>query len=57
MNRFSAFFDPFAEENYQGVGWQQAHSIMGLASGGALGTGVTEKNKVGLHQEHLGQNK
>jgi len=38
MNRFSAFFDPFAEENYQGVGWQQAHSIMGLASGGAVGT-------------------
>ena len=40
MNRFSAFFDPFAEENYQGVGWQQAHSIMGLASGGAVGTGL-----------------
>jgi cell division protein FtsW len=32
MNRFSAFFDPFAEENYKGVGWQQAHSITGLGS-------------------------
>ncbi len=40
MNRFSAFFDPFAEENYKGAGWQQAHSIMGLASGGAFGSGL-----------------
>ena len=48
MNRFSAFFDPFAEENYQGVGWQQAHSIMGLASGGPLGTGLgSSKQKWG----------
>ena len=48
MNRFSAFFDPFADENYQGVGWQQAHSIMGLASGGALGTGLgSSKQKWG----------
>ena len=48
MNRFSAFFDPFAEENYQGVGWQQAHSIMGLASGGAVGTGLgSSKQKWG----------
>lgn len=48
MNRFSAFFNPFAEENYQGVGWQQAHSIMGLASGGAVGTGLgSSKQKWG----------
>ena len=48
MNRFSAFFDPFAEENYQGIGWQQAHSIMGLASGGAVGTGLgSSKQKWG----------
>ena len=48
MNRFSAFFDPFAEENYQGGGWQQAHSIMGLASGGAVGTGLgSSKQKWG----------
>jgi cell division protein FtsW len=48
MNRFSAFFDPFAEANYKGVGWQQAHSIMGLASGGPLGTGLgSSKQKWG----------
>lgn len=48
MNRFSAFFDPFAEENYKGVGWQQAHSIMGLASGGPFGTGLgSSKQKWG----------
>ncbi|MEY3715254.1 MAG: hypothetical protein RL155_129 [Actinomycetota bacterium] len=52
MNRFSAFFNPFAEENYKGVGWQQAHSIMGLASGGPLGTGLgSSKQKWG---EELG---
>lgn len=48
MNRFSAFFDPFSEENYKGVGWQQAHSIMGLASGGPFGTGLgSSKQKWG----------
>lgn len=48
MNRFSAFFDPFADANYKGVGWQQAHSIMGLASGGPLGTGLgSSKQKWG----------
>lgn len=48
MNRFSAFFDPFSTENYKGVGWQQAHSIMGLASGGPFGTGLgSSKQKWG----------
>ena len=48
LNRFSAFFDPFSQQNYKGVGWQQAHSIMGLASGGALGTGLgSSKQKWG----------
>ena len=48
MNRFSAFFNPFADANYKGVGWQQAHSIMGLASGGPLGTGLgSSKQKWG----------
>ena len=47
-NRFIAFFDPFSQSNYKGVGWQQAHSIMGLASGGALGTGLgSSKQKWG----------
>jgi cell division protein FtsW len=48
LNRFSAFFDPFSQANYKGVGWQQAHSIMGLASGGVLGTGLgSSKQKWG----------
>jgi cell division protein FtsW len=48
LNRFAAFFDPFSQANYKGVGWQQAHSIMGLASGGALGTGLgSSKQKWG----------
>lgn len=48
MNRFSSFSNPFAEENYKGTGWQQAHSIMGLASGGPLGTGLgSSKQKWG----------
>lgn len=40
LNRFAAFSNPFSEENYKSAGWQQAHSIMGLASGGAFGTGL-----------------
>ena len=48
VNRFLAFFDPFSQQNYKGVGWQQAHSIMGLASGGALGSGLgSSKQKWG----------
>lgn len=40
IERFAAFIDPFHERNYMSSGWQQAHSIMGLASGGAFGTGL-----------------
>ena len=40
LSRFAAFSDPFSEANYKSAGWQQAHSIMGLASGGAFGTGL-----------------
>lgn len=48
INRFSAFWDPFSEANYKSAGWQQAHSIMGLASGGPLGTGLgSSKQKWG----------
>jgi cell division protein FtsW len=48
LRRFSAFWDPFSEENYKSAGWQQAHSIMGLASGGPLGTGLgSSKQKWG----------
>lgn len=48
ISRFSAFWDPFSEANYKSAGWQQAHSIMGLASGGPLGTGLgSSKQKWG----------
>lgn len=48
ISRFSAFWDPFSEANYKSAGWQQAHSIMGLASGGAFGTGLgSSKQKWG----------
>lgn len=48
LGRFSAFWDPFSEKNYKNEGWQQAHSILGLASGGPLGTGLgSSKQKWG----------
>ncbi|MFM8190842.1 MAG: putative lipid II flippase FtsW [Candidatus Nanopelagicus sp.] len=40
MNRFVALFDPFDERVYKFAGWQPAHSIMGLASGGVWGSGL-----------------
>jgi cell division protein FtsW len=39
-NRFVALFDPFDERVYKFAGWQPAHSIMGLASGGLWGSGL-----------------
>jgi cell division protein FtsW len=40
MDRFSALFDPFDDRYYKFSGWQPAHSIMGLASGGLWGSGL-----------------
>jgi cell division protein FtsW len=40
MSRFAALFDPFDERYYKFAGWQPAHSIMGLASGGLWGSGL-----------------
>ena len=40
MNRFAAFINPFDEQYYKFAGWQPAHSIMGLASGGLFGAGL-----------------
>jgi cell division protein FtsW len=40
LSRFAAFSDPFSEENFKSAGWQQAHSLMGLASGGIFGSGL-----------------
>lgn len=40
MSRIVALFDPFDEKYYKFSGWQPAHSIMGLASGGLWGSGL-----------------
>ncbi|GAX88555.1 putative lipid II flippase FtsW [Effusibacillus lacus] len=38
--RVLAFLDPFAEENLQDWGFQQAHSLYAIASGGWMGKGL-----------------
>jgi cell division protein FtsW len=38
--RFLVFLDPFAPEDYKYAGWQPAHSLLGLASGGLFGVGL-----------------
>jgi len=38
--RFLVVFDPFAPEDYKNAGWQPAHSLLGLASGGVFGVGL-----------------
>ena len=40
LQRFSAFLHPFSPSVYKLAGWQTAHSIMGLASGGFFGVGL-----------------
>jgi cell division protein FtsW len=40
VERFVAFLNPFAEEQYKLYGWQPAHSLLGLASGGFFGVGL-----------------
>ncbi|CAB4702690.1 unannotated protein [freshwater metagenome] len=40
MKRFKAVIDPFAPEIYKLAGWQPAHSLMSLASGGLFGVGI-----------------
>ena len=40
MRRVMAVFQPFSPEFYKLSGWQPAHSIMGLASGGLFGVGL-----------------
>jgi len=40
MDRFAALFNPFDDQYYKFSGWQPAHSIMGLASGGLWGSGL-----------------
>jgi cell division protein FtsW len=38
--RFLVFLNPFAPEDYKYAGWQPAHSLLGLASGGLFGVGL-----------------
>ncbi|TRZ86271.1 MAG: putative lipid II flippase FtsW [Streptomycetaceae bacterium] len=40
MRRVLVVFNPFSDEYYKLSGWQPAHSIMGLASGGLFGVGL-----------------
>jgi cell division protein FtsW len=40
FERFMAFLNPFAEDQYKHYGWQPAHSLLGLASGGFFGVGL-----------------
>ncbi len=45
MKRFKALWDPFAPDVYKFAGWQPAHSMMGLASGGVFGVGIGESKQ------------
>lgn len=38
--RFTAFIHPFKDGIYKNAGWQPAHSLMALASGGLFGAGL-----------------
>jgi cell division protein FtsW len=38
--RFFVFLDPFDPAQYKTAGWQPAHSLLGLASGGLFGAGL-----------------
>ncbi len=38
--RLLVVFDPFAADQYKNAGWQPAHSLLGLASGGIFGVGL-----------------
>jgi len=40
VQRFMVFLNPFAEDQYKRYGWQPAHSLLGLASGGLFGVGL-----------------
>lgn len=52
MARFQSFLDPFAD--YQGAGWQAAHSVFALASGGwwGVGLGASREKWGGLPEAH-----
>ncbi|MGZ4456524.1 MAG: FtsW/RodA/SpoVE family cell cycle protein, partial [Nocardioides sp.] len=39
LSRLTTFADPF--KDYQGAGWQAAHGILGMSSGGIFGKGIS----------------
>ena len=46
--RFMAFLHPFAPDIYKNAGWQPAHSLLALGSGGLFGSGLgSSKQKWG----------
>ena len=46
--RFTAFVHPFADDIYKNAGWQPAHSLIALGSGGLFGSGIgSSKQKWG----------
>ena len=54
MQRLAVLLNPFAEDQYKNSGWQPAHSLLGLASGGLFGVGLgASRQKWGnLSQAH-----
>ena len=40
IDRFTAFIHPFADGVYKNAGWQPAHSLIALGSGGLFGSGI-----------------
>ena len=40
LQRLLVVLDPFSESDYMNAGWQPAHSLLGLASGGLFGVGL-----------------
>ena len=40
IDRFTAFIHPFADGVYKNAGWQPAHSLIALGSGGLFGAGI-----------------
>jgi len=40
VRRFVAALNPFSPQNYLGAGWQPAHGVMAMASGGLFGVGL-----------------
>ncbi|OIQ72704.1 lipid II flippase FtsW [mine drainage metagenome] len=40
LRRFVAALNPFSPQNYLGAGWQPAHAVMAMSTGGLFGVGL-----------------